>query len=152
MFGYFFVTGLALSLCYICYSVKGYRERCNVMHSLGTLWYSGDTWAVAILILWLGSVYILTIFLCSYDVTCSKLLPQENCIQQGFNSGNQKGRARIGIVGDDSQCVAYPGNSFKSRIGFGASGTWYGMNNDNSCGNEYAGGPSIVAFGYIFVQ
>ena len=41
MFGYFFVTGLAVSLCYICYSVQGYRERCNVMYSLGTLWSSG---------------------------------------------------------------------------------------------------------------
>ena len=88
--------------------------------------------------------------LCSYDVTCSKLLPQENCTQQGFNSGNVDGRARIGIVGDDSRCV--PKNSFKSRIGFGASGDWYGMNSDNSCGNEYEGKVSIVAFGYIFVQ
>lgn len=86
----------------------------------------------------------------SYDVTCSKLLPQENCTQQGFNSGNEDARARIGIVGDDSRCVAK--NSFKSRIGFGASGKWYEMNNDNSCGNEYEDKVSMMAFGYIFVQ
>lgn len=93
---------------------------------------------------------MLTIFVCSYDVTCSKLLPQEDCTQQGFNSGNEHARARIGIVGDNSQCGAK--NLFKSRIGFGASGKWYEMNNDNSCGNEYEGKVSIVAFGYILVQ
>ena len=93
--------------------------------------------------------------MCFDDVTCSKLLSQENCTQQGFNSGQNSGnsanaRARIGIVGDESRCGAK--NVFKSRIGFGASGNWYGMNNDNSCGNEYEGNVSIVAFGYIFVQ
>ncbi|CAH3175881.1 unnamed protein product [Porites lobata] len=75
---------------------------------------------------------------------------RENCTQQGFNSGNEDARARIGIVGDDSPCV--PKNSFKSRIGFGASGSWYGMNNDNSCGNECERKVSKEAFGYIFVQ
>ncbi|CAH3185630.1 unnamed protein product, partial [Porites evermanni] len=74
----------------------------------------------------------------------------ENCTQQGFNSGNENARARIGIAGDEFRCGAE--NPFKSRIGFGASGNWYGMNNDNSCGNEYEGKVSIVAFGYIFVQ
>lgn len=106
------------------------------------------------LALMIGFSLYLNNFLGSYDVTCSKLLPQENCTQQGFNSGNEYGsqyaRARIGIVGDDSRCV--PKKLFKSRIGFGASGSWYGMNNDNSCGNEYQGKVSIVAFGYIFVQ
>ena len=33
---------------------------CNVIHSPGTLWYSLGPGAVAILILWLSSVYILT--------------------------------------------------------------------------------------------
>ncbi|CAH3197357.1 unnamed protein product [Porites evermanni] len=85
----------------------------------------------------------------------SPIISRENCTQQGFNSGNNSGnskyaRARIGIVGHESRCGAR--NPFKSRIGFGASGNWYEMKNDNSCGNEYEDKESIVAFGYIFVQ
>ena len=47
----------------------------------------------------------------------------------------------------------------QSRIGFGSAGKYFGMDDSNSCGNEFADKfadkfqrVSIKAFGYIFIQ
>ena len=47
--------------------------------------------------------------------------------------------------------------SSESRLGFGASGSMYGMEQRNSCGNEARNGAdngnkSLKTFGFIFVQ
>lgn len=82
----------------------------------------------------------------------------DNCTVQGFNSGDLtaslSAKARIGIVGDRySPCEK--NGSFKSRIGFGTTGSALDMDPLNSCGNEFKSLVSSVrkkAFGYIFVQ
>ena len=62
-------------------------------------------------------------------------------------------KARIGIIGFSSKTQ----DSSSSRIGFGTAGSIYGMDPDNSCGNEAKNNPdngnaAIKAFGYILVR
>ena len=45
----------------------------------------------------------------------------------------------------------------QSRIGFGSAGNFFGMDDSNSCGNEFAeisqqNFAPTKAFGYIFIQ
>lgn len=76
----------------------------------------------------------------------------DGCQWQGFNSINEKfengPRARIGIIGAPKHC----NQTAESRIGFGTSGNFFGMDDSNTCGNEFKEENSIKAFGYIFVQ
>ncbi|KAK3728560.1 hypothetical protein QZH41_011639 [Actinostola sp. cb2023] len=72
------------------------------------------------------------------------------CNWEGFNAKTVHAiaaQARIGIVGARNCDIPSV-----SRIGFGTSGSHFGMKDNNSCGNEYQGDNSIMAFGYILVQ
>lgn len=78
---------------------------------------------------------------------------QDKCTFQGFNSRGKEifpntPRARIGIIGTPNKCT----QSAQSRIGFGTMGSYYGMDDSNSCGNEMKDVSRIKAFGYILVQ
>ena len=79
---------------------------------------------------------------------------QHGCQIQGFNSINKDydydtgAKTRIGIIGTPVKCY----HSMQSRIGFGSAGSFYAMDDSNSCGNELRYEVSIEAFGYIFVQ
>ncbi|KAL9985310.1 hypothetical protein ACROYT_G007699 [Oculina patagonica] len=78
---------------------------------------------------------------------------QDGCNFQGFNSQDKtsfsnRPKARIGILGAPSQCSA----TAQSRIGFGTTGSFYMMDDSNSCGNEHTSVSHKKAFGYIFVQ
>lgn len=77
----------------------------------------------------------------------------EQCTKQGFNTDfstvSFSGKARIGIIGFPVRCNS---GGASSRIGFGTEGSWYGMQDSNSCGNERGSTTSKTAFGYIFVQ
>jgi len=57
-------------------------------------------------------------------------------------------RARIGIIATPGDCQVIG----QSRIGFGTTGEYLGMDPLNSCGNEQKSNSSMRAFGYIFVQ
>ena len=73
---------------------------------------------------------------------------------QGFNSIAEYhdfsvgAKTRIGIIGSPDYCH----QTTQSRIGFGSAGSFYFMDDSNSCGNELHNEVSIKAFGYIFVQ
>ena len=73
---------------------------------------------------------------------------------QGFNSINEDydfgngAKARIGIIGFPGRC----NQTAQSRIGFGNEGSYYQMDNSNSCGNQLRDLTSMKAFGYIFVK
>lgn len=72
---------------------------------------------------------------------------------QGFNSINDYdlgtgAKARIGIIGFPVHC----NQPAQSRIGFGTEGSFYLMDNSNSCGNQLRNLTSMKAFGYIFVK
>ena len=79
---------------------------------------------------------------------------QDGCQIQGFNSINKdfdfgtSAKTRIGIIGSPDVC----NQAMQSRIGFGSAGSFYQMDDSNSCGNQLRGLVSIKAFGYIFVQ
>lgn len=73
---------------------------------------------------------------------------------QGFNSINKAhdydtgAKARIGIIGFPDGCD----QTAQSRIGFGTEGSFFQMDNSNSCGNQLRNLTSMKAFGYIFVK
>ena len=70
-----------------------------------------------------------------------------NSINKGFDHGTGA-KTRIGIIGSPDRC----NQTTVSRIGFGSAGSFYFMDDSNSCGNELHNEVSIKAFGYIFVQ
>ncbi|XP_032239705.2 uncharacterized protein LOC116619245 [Nematostella vectensis] len=82
---------------------------------------------------------------------------QTGCTLQGFNLYDSQlptaASTRIGIIGFKNAC----NGTSNSRLGFGTSGDFYGMDKNNSCGNEARNGGDLgdvsqKAFGYILIQ
>lgn len=84
---------------------------------------------------------------------------QSNCNMEGFNLNpstrlsSWTAKARIGILGNnENDCI-----SCDSRLGFGTAGSYVGMDDTNSCGNEAViradnGDQHIKVHCYILVQ